>query len=70
MVSGGCPIISHQPHLDEQGRAWQAYGLKYVSDGMAFTTTIWALSPEHAQCILEDIKETGEINDGISEKSL
>ncbi len=53
--------IHYRPHTDPQGRVWYPYALQYRADGMTFAVTVYALSGEHAECILEDIKETGEI---------
>jgi len=51
----------YRTHTDAQGRVWHPYSVQYKADGMTFTFTIYALSASHAEMILEDIKETGEI---------
>jgi len=48
------------------GREWKEYTLEWKSmEGREFSTSIFALSPEHASYVLEDIKSTGVIGDEI-----
>jgi len=51
----------YHTHTDAQGRVWHPFTLRYKADGMNFCITVYALSGEHAEYILEDIKATGEI---------
>ncbi len=54
-------MTKYRTHTDAQGRVWHPFTLRYKADGVSFYVTVYALSGEHAECILGDIKETGEI---------
>ncbi len=51
----------YRTHTDSEGRVWFPFTLRYKADDMFFSVTVYALSPEHAEYILEDIRETAEI---------
>jgi len=57
----GSMTTKYHTHTDAQGRVWHPFTLRYKADGMNFCITVYALSGEHAEYILEDIKATGEI---------
>jgi len=43
---------------DNKGNTWKPYVMLYESEGTNFGSVFYAISREHAQLVLDDIKET------------
>lgn len=48
-------------YTDYRGYSWDEYSIKFESPEGTFTTSIFAISFEHAELQLQAIKETGKI---------
>lgn len=53
-------MIKVQPVI-ENGVKWYPFNLSFKSDEGVFEVTLYAVSFEHAECLLEDLKSTGKI---------
>lgn len=47
------------------GRTWALYPVQFRSDGTAYSTYIYAISDEHAQALLTDMRETATVEGPI-----
>lgn len=52
-------------YVDPAGRVWRRYLMAWDSADGQFVTYIWAISLEHAQLMLVDLKETARIEGKI-----
>lgn len=53
---------SNIPYVIQDGKKWYEFSLEYESDDHKYSTQIWAISFEHAQLVLQDIKDNGKIS--------
>jgi hypothetical protein len=47
--------------LDDAGRRWFPFAIRYEADGKTFAASVWALSHQHAELVLDDLKSTGQV---------
>lgn len=55
---------------DPKGNVWKPYVMLYESEGTNFGSIFYAISREHAQLVLDDIKETAILGGEIRKKSI
>lgn len=48
-------------YVDPAGRVWHRFALDWTSAYGEFSTQLWALSRDHAEMMLAELKETGRI---------
>jgi len=54
---------------DAAGRVWHPYAVEFTSPDGVYLTTLWAISPYHAELQLEALKETGRVKGQITHQS-
>ena len=50
---------------DAGGRSWYPYNIIFDAEGVQYCVTLWAISFEHAQLMLEDLRQTGRVEGQI-----
>ena len=54
-------------HIDGKGRKWRPYAVRFTGPDGAFEFHIHALSYDHAELLLEDIKATATVSTQVVE---
>lgn len=62
-------MLLHTPpdYTDAKGRTWKPYLVSYQSDGACgeeadFSVTIYAVSPEHAALVVQDLRHSATLS--------
>ena len=55
-------------YIDPAGRTWRRYLLTWSGPDGQFVTDLWALSREHAELVLADLKLTARIEGQVVEE--
>ena len=53
------------PEVVVEGRRWHLFSVEFKADDRTYSTYIYALSAEHAEYALTDLKETGRVTGPI-----
>lgn len=54
-------------YQDRKGRMWKTYTFSYDSPDGRYSFTLMALSPEHAELMLADLKESARLDGEVSD---
>ena len=52
--------------VHHEGREWQMFSALYKADGRTYGFTFYAISAEHAEHVMEDIRNTAVVDGRVS----
>lgn len=59
--------MSKLTYTDGKGRLWKTYTFSYDSPDGIFSFTLMAISHEHAELLLENLKESARLDGEVSD---